>query len=59
MKFTQKGFKEKLFSDTEFASAFSEVAKAELETLLAKPIEETEIINNKAHQNIINSILGV
>ena len=59
MKFTQKGFKEKLFSDTEFATAFSEVAKAELETLLAKPIEETEIINNKAHQNIINSILGV
>jgi hypothetical protein len=59
MRFTQKGFKEKLFSDTEFAAAFSEVAKAELETLLAKPIEETEIINNKAHQNIINSILGV
>jgi RecA/RadA recombinase len=59
MRFTQKGFKEKLFSDTEFAAAFSEVAKAELETLLAKPIEETEINNNKAHQNIINSILGV
>ena len=59
MKFTQKGFKEKLFSDSEFATVFSEVAKAELETLLAKPVEETETINNKAHQNIINSILGV
>ena len=59
MKFTQKGFKEKLFSDEEFASKFSEVARAELETLLAKPVEETETINNKAHQNIINSILGV
>ena len=59
MKFTQKGFKEKLFSDEEFASKFSEVARAELETLLAKPVEETETINNKAHQNIINSILGI
>lgn len=59
MKFTQKGFKEKLFSDEEFASKFSEVARTELETLLAKPVKETEIINNKAHQNIINSILGI
>ena len=59
MKFTQKGFKEKLFSDEEFASKFSEIARAELETLLAKPVEETETINNKAHQNIINSILGI
>lgn len=59
MKFTQKGFKEKLFSDEEFASKFSEVARTELETLLAKPVEETETINNKAHQNIINSILGI
>ena len=58
MKFTQKGFIEKLDTDPEFVKAFSEVARTELETLLAKPVESTSI-NNQSHQNIINSILGV
>ena len=58
MKFTQKGFIEKLDTDPEFVKAFSEVARTELETLLAKPVESTNV-NNQSHQNIINSILGV
>lgn len=58
MKFTQKGFIEKLDTDPEFVKAFSEVARTELETLLAKPVESTSV-NNQSHQNIINSILGV
>ena len=58
IKFTQKGFIEKLDTDPEFVKAFSEVARTELETLLAKPVESTSV-NNQSHQNIINSILGV
>lgn len=56
MKFKQKDFKEKLFTDSEFASAFNEIAKEELETLLAKPVS-LEV--NQCSQNIIDSILGV
>ena len=57
MKFRQREFKEKLFSDTEFATAFNEVAKQELETLLqdASKFDEKSL---QSHQNIINSILG-
>ena len=58
MKFTQKGFIEKLETDPEFVKAFTEVSRNELETLLAKPVESSDIIT-KSHQNIINSILGV
>ena len=45
MKFTQKGFIEKLDTDPEFVKAFSKVARTELETLLAKPIESTSVNN--------------
>ena len=57
MKFRQREFKEKLFSDPEFATAFNEVAKQELETLLqdASKFDEKSL---QSHQNIINSILG-
>jgi len=58
MRFTQKGFKDKLLSDNDFAQAFMTVAKEELETLLAKPVEITEN-NNSSYNNIIDSILGV
>lgn len=56
MKFTQKGFKDKLYTDPEFAAAFNKVAKAELETLLNNP-QDPEI--SKANQNIIDSILAL
>lgn len=57
MKFRQKNFKEKLFSDAEFAQAFNEVAKAELEKLLAVPLSTNSTIQSS--QNIINNILGL
>lgn len=57
MKFRQKDFKEKLFSDPEFAAAFNKVAREELETLLAKQAED--ITYTKSHQNIIDSILSM
>lgn len=59
MKFRQRDFKNKLFNDPEFAKAFNEVARAELETLLGNPeIEEQKNIT-QPNQNIINSILGM
>lgn len=57
IKFKQKEFKNKLYSDPEFAKAFSEVSKVALETLLAKP-SENYIENRKSSEAIINSILG-
>lgn len=56
MKFRQREFKEKLFSDPEFTNAFNTVAREDLETLLAKPVEPTTYSYN---QNIVNSILGM
>ena len=56
MKFRQREFKEKLFSDPEFATAFNSVAREDLETLLARPIESSAYSYN---QNIVNSILGM
>lgn len=58
MKFRQREFKEKLFSDPEFAAAFNEVAKQDLEDLLAKQKEES-VNNGNSSENIINSILGM
>lgn len=58
MKFRQKDFKNKLFTDPEFATVFNQVAKAELETLLGNPIEE-ETKFTQPNQAIINSILGL
>lgn len=59
MKFRQRDFKNKLFNDPEFAKAFNEVARAELETLLGNPeVEEQKNITHP-NQNIINSILGM
>ena len=54
MKFTQKGFLEKLYNDAEFAKAFNEVSKIELEKLLAtgKYVEDE---TQKSYNNIINS----
>ena len=57
MKFSQKDFKDKLFSDPMFAQAFNEVARTELEMLLAMPQENTGVINSS--QNIIDNILGL
>lgn len=58
MKFRQRDFKNKLFNDPEFAKAFNEVARAELETLLGNPVEE-ETKFTQPNQAIINSILGL
>lgn len=55
MKFRQKEFKEKLFSDPEFAKAFNQVAYEDLERLLATSVDNETV---KSHQNIIDSILG-
>lgn len=58
MKFRQKDFKNKLFTDPEFAAVFNQVAKAELETLLGNPAE-AETKSTQPNQAIINSILGM
>ena len=59
MKFRQRDFKNKLFNDPEFAKAFNEVARAELETLLGNPEVEEQKNVTQPNQNIINSILGL
>lgn len=59
MKFRQRDFKNKLFNDPEFAKAFNEVARAELETLLGNPEVEEQKNFTQPNQNIINSILGM
>lgn len=55
MKFRQKEFKEKLFSDPEFAKAFNQVAYEDLEKLLAIPMNNDVV---QSHQNVIDSILN-
>lgn len=58
MKFRQREFKQKLFSDAEFANVFNQVAREELETLL----QDTQNLDNDSyasHQNIIDSILSI
>ena len=55
MKFRQKEFKDKLFSDPEFAKAFNQVAYEDLEKLLATSVDNETV---KSHQNIIDSILS-
>ena len=59
MKFRQRDFKNKLFNDPEFAKAFNEVARAELETLLGNPEVEDQKNITQPNQTIINSILGL
>lgn len=59
MKFRQRDFKNKLFNDPEFAKAFNEVARAELETLLGNPEVEEQKNITQPNQVIINSILGL
>lgn len=59
MKFRQRDFKNKLFNDPEFAKAFNEVARAELETLLGNPEVEDQKNITQPNQVIINSILGL
>lgn len=59
MKFRQRDFKNKLFNDPEFAKAFNEVARAELETLLGNPEVEEQKNIAQPNQAIINSILGM
>lgn len=54
MKFRQRDFKNKLFNDPEFAKAFNEVARAELETLLGNPeVEEQKTLLNLIRQLLI------
>lgn len=59
MKFRQRDFKNKLFDNPEFAKAFNEVARAELETLLGNPEVEEQKNITQPNQVIINSILGL
>ena len=59
MKFRQRDFKNKLFNDPEFAKAFNEVARAELETLLGNPEVEDQKNITQPNQATINSILGL
>ena len=56
MKFRQKEFKEKLFSDQEFAKVFYDVAYNELEKLLAPPADSALF---QSRQNVIDSILNI
>lgn len=57
MKFRQREFKDKLFSDADFAKAFGEVAYEDLEKLLAVPVADDGL--STAHQNVIDSILSI
>lgn len=57
MKFKQKDFKDKLFSDPEFAKAFNELARVELETLLMSP--QDTLAFSQSSQNVIDNILGI
>ena len=56
IKFRQKDFKEKLLTDPEFVKAFNEVAREDLEKLLAQPLDMQQ---EQSYQNIIDGILGV
>lgn len=58
MKFKQKDFKQKLFSDPEFANAFNKVAREALETLIPQASNNNLSID-RSNQNIINSILSM
>jgi hypothetical protein len=53
MKFTQKGFLEKLRTDNDFAKAFNEVGKVELEKLLASNNKTEEV--ETSYNNIVSS----
>lgn len=55
MKFKQKNFKEKLFSDVDFAQVFNQLAREELEKLLAVSQDTW----TQSGQSIIDSILGI
>jgi len=59
IKFTQRNFKEKLFSDPEFAKAFNKVARETLETLLITPEDEPMNRPEFDSSSIINSILSL
>ena len=56
MKFRQKEFKEKPFSDQESAKFFYDVAYNELEKLLAPPADSALF---QSRQNVIDSILNI
>lgn len=57
IKFTQKGFKEKLLSDSEFAEEFNKAALEELNKLLVKNLSDTEEV--KKSNSIIDSIINI
>jgi hypothetical protein len=54
IKFTQKNFLNKIVTEPEFAAAFNEVGKVELEKLLATG-NYVEDETQKSYNNIINS----
>lgn len=57
IKFTQKGFKEKLYTDSEFAVEFNRVAYEELSKMLVKRIPNEE--ERKSKDSIISSIINI
>lgn len=58
-KFTQKTFKEKLFSDAEFAACFNQAAKMELEKLLGSNLKVViDQEQEDKHNSIVDSILS-
>ena len=58
MKFKQKDFKNKLFTDAEFANAFNHTAKEMLDCLIPPAVEEKEL-ESSASKSIIDSILSL
>ena len=59
IKFTQKGFLEKLYTDQEFASVFNTACNEHLTELLSVPEENNNKTEERKNQNaILNSIIG-
>lgn len=57
IKFTQKGFMEKLFSDAEFASEFNTVCMNRLTELLAPPYDPSQDEKVKYQNNLLNNFI--
>lgn len=59
MKFTQKGFKDKLAKDPEFAKAFNASCLKKLKELIREDIEEEMVTLDEEVQKTINSTLAI
>lgn len=59
MKFTQKGFKDKLIKDKDFADAFNKSCLKRLKELIREDIEEEMVAMDEDTQKTINSTLSI